>query len=178
MVAVLQAEQKLPATFFAPIPLFSLSRCAILFDVARATPRAGHFFGLHTLGRACPRLHAPKASLLEHDRALLYCIGNDFYDYSHCRFLRNFLRVVCLDNCLRWRKSLWQHFDFAWHSHLPTFLLGSFAAAQCFKTKLGKLCNRIISRCFTHLVYFDHSPIVYKSQEKTAVITSTSRQSP
>jgi hypothetical protein len=66
MVAVVQTKQELPAARFAAIPLFPLSRCAILFDVACATPRTGYLFGLHTPKRACPKVYAPSASLLKH----------------------------------------------------------------------------------------------------------------
>ena len=40
-IGVVQTKQKLLAARFAPIPLLTLSRCAILFRVARATPRTG-----------------------------------------------------------------------------------------------------------------------------------------
>jgi len=64
----MQAKQELPTTRFAAIPLLTLCCCAILFDVAPATPRTGVLLSFHTSKRACPRLYAPLASLLKHDQ--------------------------------------------------------------------------------------------------------------
>lgn len=46
-VAVNQAKQKRLAALFAPISLLALARCAMLYGVAQATPRTGHFKAFH-----------------------------------------------------------------------------------------------------------------------------------